>query len=162
MNRQELNAEFDKLNAQIQAVKERVGRDSDEVAALACQQICVSICGSLEQQLKAILVEHTKRNSNSKIHRPVFKLCESYQNPKITKIVELIGLFDDDFAKSLKERWDEEDDIEKDHINNLVADRITIAHRKKSHIQVGIVKLENYYKAYKSLCSRIYNHFLEA
>ena len=65
---------------------------------------------------------------SSKIHRPVFKLCESYQNPKITKIVELVGLFDDDFAKLLKETWDEEDDVEKDHINNLVADRMRPLH----------------------------------
>ena len=160
MKPQELTAEFDRIESQIKLVKSQIGQVPDDIVALACQQICVSICGSLEQQLKAILVEHAKRISNSRIHRPIYRLCEGYQNPKTGKIVELVSLFDRDFGTGLEVSWKDESEAECSYINSLVADRINIAHRKKTHIQVGTAKLDNYFTSYKSICTRVYEHFL--
>jgi hypothetical protein len=161
MKRQELQAEFDRLNYQISFIKKGAGRDFDELISLSSQQICVSICGSLEQMLKSIFIEYAKQRSNSRIYRPIEKICESYQNPKTSKILELVGLFDSDFEKELKRQWDEEFDLEKQHLDNMVDDRITIAHRKKIHIDVSSTKLQNYFKAYRGLLDRLFSHFLE-
>ena len=162
MKRQELQAEFDRLKYQISLVKSGVGVDRDELISLSSQQICVSICGSLEQMLKLIFIEYAKQRSNSRIYRPIEKICESYQNPKTSKILELVGLFDSEFEVELKRQWDSEREIEKQHLNNMVDDRITIAHRKKVHVDVSTSKLLNYFIAYRDLLDRVYCHFLGA
>jgi hypothetical protein len=160
MKRQELQAEFDRLNYQISVIKKGVGVDRDELISLSSQQICVSICGSLEQMLKRIFIEYAKQRSNSRIYRPIEKICESYQNPKTSKILELVGLFDSEFEAELTRQWGDEHEIEKQHLNNMVDDRITIAHRKKVHVDVSSSKLQDYFAAYSGLLDRIYAHFL--
>lgn len=160
MKRQELQAEFDRLNYQISLIQSGSGKDWDDLISLSSQQICVSICGSLEQMLKRIFIEYAKQRSNSRIYRPIEKICESYQNPKTIKILELVGLFDAEFESELKRQWENEYEIEKQHLDNMVDDRITIAHRKKTHVDVSSTKLRNYFKAYSGLLDRIYNHFL--
>jgi hypothetical protein len=160
MKRQELQAEFDRLKYQISIIRLGSGTDRDELISLSSQQICVSICGSLEQMLKQIFIEYAKRRSNSRIYRPIEKICESYQNPKAVKILELVGLFDATFETELKRQWDNEREIERQHLDNMVDDRITIAHRKRFHVDVSSTKLDNYFKAYSGLLDRIYCHFL--
>ncbi len=160
MKRQELQAEFDRLKHQISLIKRGSGKDRDELISLSSQQICVSICGSLEQMLKRIFIEYAKQRSNSRIYRPIEKVCESYQNPKTNKILELVGMFDAEFEAELMRQWDDERDIEKQHLDNMVDDRITIAHRKKVHVDVSSTKLQNYYTAYSGLLDRIYTYFL--
>lgn len=110
--------------------------------------------------LKRIFIEYARQRSNSRIYRPIERVCESYQNPKTTKILELIGLFDADFETELRRQWENEFDVEKQHLDNMVDDRITIAHRKKVHVDVSSSKLQNYYKAYSGLLDRLYTHFL--
>jgi hypothetical protein len=160
MKRQELQAEFDRLKDQISHVKRGSGTVKDELISLSSQQICVSICGSLEQSLKQIFIEYAKRRSNSRIYRPIEKICESYQNPKTSKVLDLIGLFDAEFEVELRRQWNEELETEKLHIDNMVDDRITIAHRKRVHVNVSSSKLEDYFKAYSGLLDRVYVHFL--
>jgi hypothetical protein len=162
MKLQELQAEFDRLKGQIAVIKKSVGTDRDELINLSSQQLCVSICGSLEQSLKHIFIEYAKRRSNSRIYRPIERICESYQNPKTSKVLELIGMFDADFETELKRQWGAEREVEKQHIDNMVDDRITIAHRKKFHVNVSSSKLEDYFKAYSDLLLRVYTHFLGA
>lgn len=162
MKRQELQAEFDRLKHQLSIIKSSVGEYKDEIVSLSSQQLCVSICGSLEQMLKRIFIEYAKQRSNSRIYRPIEKICESYQNPKSTKILELVGLFDAEYENTLRLEWNSNKEIERQHIDNMVDDRITIAHRKKVHVDVSTSKLENYLKAYSSLMDRIFCHFLEA
>lgn len=161
MKRQELQAEFDRLKNQISYIRKGAGKDRDELISLSSQQVCVSICGSLEQCLKQIFIEYAKQRSNSRIYRPIEKICESYQNPKTTKILDLIGLFDADFETELRRQWNEELEVERQHIDNMVDDRITIAHRKRVHVNVSSSKLDDYYKAYSGLLDRVYIHFLE-
>lgn len=110
--------------------------------------------------LKRIFIEYAKQRSGDRIYRPIERVCESYQNPKTTKILELIGLFDSDYAEELKLQWENERDVEKQHLNNMVDDRITIAHRKKVHIDVSSSKLQNYFRAYSGFLGRVYDHFL--
>lgn len=71
-------------------------------------------------------------------------------------------MFDAQFETELKRQWENERDIEKRHLDNMVDDRITIAHRKKIHVDVSSSKLQNYFVAYSNLLDRIYAHFLVA
>ena len=160
MRRQELQAEFDRLKYQITFVKKGVGKDVDELISLSSQQICVSICGSLEQMLKRIFIAYARQWSNDRIYRPIEKICESYQNPKTTKILELVGMFDSEFEIELRRQWSEERELEKQHLDNMVDDRITIAHRKRVNVDVSSTKLQNYFNAYSGLLDRLYAHFL--
>lgn len=160
MKRQELQAEHDRLSAQLKILRDAVGVCPDEIISMGCQKLCISICGSLEQCLKQIFVGYGRAHSNDRIHRSISKVCESYQNPKSGKILELVGLFDDDFERQLKSDWESHQNQEQDHINNMVDDRINIAHRKRIHTSVSTGKLENYLTAYKAITIRIHNHFL--
>ena len=161
MKRQELHAEFARLGAHIKIIRDSVGGDTpDELISLSSQQVCVAICGSLEQSLKKIFIEYAKQRSDSRIYRPIEKVCESYQNPKSNKILDLVGLFDQDYRRELSHQWETSDEGERSHLDNLVDDRITIAHRKKLHMDVSTGKLENYYNAYKSILERIFDKFL--
>lgn len=161
MKRQELQAEFDRLSTQLKVIRNSVGGETpDELVSLSSQQMCVSICGSFEQCLKKIFVEYAKQRSERRIYRPIERVCESYQNPKPTKVLELIGLFDAEFEKELREQWETSHEIERSHIANLVDDRITIAHRKKVHMDVSTGKLQNYFQAYKSVLERVFDKFL--
>lgn len=110
--------------------------------------------------LKRIFIEYAKQRSNSRIYRPIERICESYQNPKTSKILELVGLFDAEFETELKRQWDGEREVERQHLDNMMDDRITIAHRKKVHVDVSSSKLQNYFNAYSGLLDRIYAHFL--
>lgn len=141
MKRQELQAEFDRLNYQISFIRDGSGKDRDELISLSSQQICVSICGSLEQMLKRIFIEYAKQRSSNRIYRPIERICESYQNPKSSKILELVGLFDSDFQFELARQWDNEFEIEKQHLDNLVDDRITIAHRNPHFPSKALISL---------------------
>lgn len=160
MKRQELQAEFDRLKHQISIIRSGSGKDRDELISLSSQQVCVSICGSLEQMLKRIFIEYAKQRSNSRIYRPIEKICEGYQNPKTTKILELVGLFDAEFEVELRNQWNDRFEVEKQHLDNMVDNRITIAHRKKVHVDVSSSKLENYFDAYSGLLDRIFVHLL--
>ena len=160
MKRQELDAEFKRLEHQIKEIRENTENIPGGLLSLCCQTVCVSICGSLEYCLKNILIEYTKRNSRVKIHRPINRLCQNYQNPKPNTILDLLELFDSEFKFKLIEYWKSNDEIEKKHLEYLVDDRHTIAHRRTLHVNVTLVKLENYFKAYKRLLERIYERFL--
>lgn len=161
MKRQELQAEYDRLSGQLKLISQSSGTVPDELVSMSCQQLCVAICGSLEQTLKSIFVAYGMNHSNKKIHRPIARVCEFYQNPKSSKILELVGMFDDDFERSLKELWSGEKEIERSQLDNLVDDRITIAHRKKVHHSVSVSKLQGYLSAYKDLTDRVFSYFLE-
>lgn len=71
-------------------------------------------------------------------------------------------MFDAEFEAELNRQWSNERDVEKQHLDNMVDDRITIAHRKKVHVDVSSSKLQNYFNAYSGLLDRIYAHFLGA
>ena len=164
MKQQELQAEYDRLRHQISTIKKNSGRVPGELISLSCQMMCISICGSLEQCLKGIFVEYAKRRSSNQIDRPIAKVCQYYQNPKTSKIEELVGLFDSDFGKELKESWSSESSkyhVEKSHLDNLIADRIDFAHGKKTHVNVTASKLDDYFRAYSGLLDRVYSHFLK-
>ena len=154
MRRQELQAEYDRLRYQISTIKENSGKVPGELISLSCQMVCISICGSLEQCLKEIFVEFAKRRSSNQIYRPIAKVCQYYQNPKTSKIAELVKLFDSDFGKALEKSWSSESsesskyNVEKSHLDNLIADRVAFAHGGKKHVNVTARKLDDYFRAY--------------
>lgn len=160
MKRQELESEFGRINYQIMTIKDSTDAVPEELISLSCQAVCVAICGSLEQCLKRIFVEYARRRSGNQIHRPIEKLCGNYQNPKSSRVSELVALFDKDFARELDRSWREEREIEKSHLDNLVGDRISVAHRTKNHVGISTSKLEDYYKAYSEILVRVYENFL--
>lgn len=165
MNPSELLADYQRLENRIKLLEVAAMADDaqDELISLSANYICVDICGRLEQNLKSVFSSFSGRKSGQVLDRSIAKLLSAYQNPKSTKLLELIDLFDKDLSSWLKESWKEnaEHEIAKKHIDNLVADRIILAHSKKiSHI-ISITKLKNYFSAYKSIISFLAYYFLD-
>ena len=104
MNRAELTSSFQRFERQIRLLESSSTDTDAELIALAANQVCVAICGDLEQNLRRVLTEYTRQRSAPGIDKAVSKLCDGYQNPKIAKVIELVGLFDAKFADDLRTR----------------------------------------------------------
>ena len=160
MNQNEFHAEYMRIEHQIRLIKNNTGKIPTELISLSCQSVCLSICGSLEHCLKLIFVEYAKRKSGNKFNSAIAKLCNSFQNPNTRKILDLVKLFDEEFGRELEALWSKDNESEKSYLDNLVSDRHSIAHRKRPHVNVTLKKLDDYFKAYKALLTRIRDHFL--
>lgn len=161
MNRQELESEFSRIEFQIKSIKNCAADNvPEELISLSCQAVCVAICGSLEQCLKRIFVEYARRRSGNQIHRPIERLCRNYQNPGSSRVLELVDLFDRDFSRELGRSWQEETGLEKTHLDNLVNDRISIAHRTRNHVGISASKLDDYFKAYSGILVKVHDKFI--
>jgi hypothetical protein len=125
MNRQHLQAEFDRIGNHIALLREKTGKAPDELISLGCQHVCVTICGSLEQLLKQIFIEYARRKSSNQIFKPIERVCESYQNPKHKKVLELIALFDDEFEEEQRALWDGSHEAERNYIDSLGSGPVT-------------------------------------
>lgn len=161
---QELQSDYKRLANRIRAIEIATAYEQQqiELISLSSNFICIDICGRLEQNLKSIFSSFGGRKSNNVLNKPIARLLSSYQNPKPLKLVELVGLFDEELSHWLKDNWKEnsEHEIAKKRLDNLVLDRITLAHSKNVSHTVSITKLKNYHIEYMAIVSFLAHYFL--
>lgn len=155
----EIRAEQDKIKALIDAASELPPDTSSSTISMVHEYLCVAICGRLEQDIKAILVEHARRQSKTKLERAISRLCRQLLNPETRKILDMIELFDKDFKKQLSKEW-EESGSDGEVINEMVGHRKRIAHQTNSSRSMTKSKISMYFKAYKNVIAKIDGHFL--
>lgn len=129
--------------------------DDYEIKAHWARYLCVLTSGFLEQSVKTLYRECAAKKSAPFIANFVAHRLESFQNPKMGKILDLTGNFE--------AKWKEElevvtDDQIKGAVDSVVENRNKIAHG----VDVGItyVRIKEYYKSVinvidliESLCS---------
>lgn len=160
----ELNADFQRLGNRIRLIKTSAGSEDmpAELISLSANFICIDICGRLEQNLKSIFSAFGSRRSNRVLDKAIADLLGYYQNPRPKKIVKLVTLFDTDLAKWIDNIWQESgcEEIAKKRLDNLIEDRIILAHSKKTSHTISATKLKNYFDEYKEITSFLTHYFL--
>ncbi|MBO6825746.1 MAG: hypothetical protein JJ879_06055 [Sneathiella sp.] len=155
----ELHSDFCRIDNRIKACK-ALNEDTDyQLISMLNDQLCVTIVGRLEQNIKKIFSGYASRHSNRKLERSISRLCQQFQNPNPDKITELVKLFDSDFGNQLSVDWkDEASDGNK--IKQMVSIRIKIAHQTTNNSSLTIAKIEAYFRAYKNVVTLLQQHFL--
>lgn len=164
MNHQELAGDFRRINNRIKAIERASAADDaqEELISLSSSFLCVDICGRLEQNLKSMFSTFGSRKSDRVLDKSISKLVSYYQNPKPKNLLELIDLFDTELSVWLSEKWkeNEEHEVAKKRLENLVDDRITLAHSKKTSHNISITKLKNYFSEYTEIVAFLNFYFL--
>ena len=156
----EIRADFDRLKHQIKMAGELPPEVPDDISSMTYQLLCVAIVGRLEQNLKTIFIYYGNNNSNRAMGKAITRLCQSFQNPKPEKIIDLVGLFDKEFATLLHRNWLDSSPSDMDVIRNMVGERIAVAHQKTKNFSITRTKVEQYYDTYKRTVTQIHDHFL--
>ena len=155
----EIRAEKDKLKALMETAKE-LDSDTDSAAiSMTHEYLCVAICGRVEQDIKTVLIEYSKRKSDAKLERAIARLCRNLMNPEPTKIIDTLELFDRDLSRALKAEWQEDDSVGS-ILGQLVGQRKRIARQTSSSRHMTATKIDEFYRAYLTLLERLDRHFL--
>lgn len=155
----EIQADFDRIKALIQASKKFANDASGEASSMINEYLCVAITGRLEQNIKTILVTYSERHSKKVMGAAVSRLCQSFQNPSKEKICDLLALFDKDFSAELEKEWQEDGSIGRT-VSDMVGKRKVIAHQTKNNRDTTSTKIDQFFTAYQKAVTRIHNHFL--
>lgn len=155
----DLHSDFSRIENRIASCK-LLSTDTDyQLISMLNDQLCVTITGRLEQNLKTIFIGYASRHSAKALERSIARLCQQYQNPNPEKILELVKLFDSDFSEALRSEW-EDDNSDGNQIKQMVSSRIIIAHQTKNSSSLTMTKIEGFFASYKNVVTKLQTHFL--
>lgn len=114
--------------------------DDAELLAEWAKYLCVLTSAYLEQCIRAIYSDYIKKRSHPNVHQFAQYNLNNFQNPKMEKICQLAGSFNNTWADQLK--LETEGEL-KDSVDSIVANRNMIAHGR----DVGLTysNLKKYY-----------------
>ena len=102
------------------------------------QIITVWASGYLESACREVVLDYTKKRANENIVKYVDHTLNRFSNPKMGKILELLGAVDNEAAEILKEFSDGKI---KASVNSIVSNRHLIAHGRSTQITISQVKV---------------------
>lgn len=150
-----VQADFEELRRKLDELRRVDPEVAGEVHSMAAQYLVVAIAGKLEQGLKAVLQDYTSRRSNISLDRAIARLCESFQNPRPDKILELVNAFDKDARQKIEQEWESDDNRLQQSVKALVSTRINIAHQKTRYSRVSLESLDEFYSSYKAVLKSV-------
>lgn len=130
--------------ASLKHLIKRVGHDSStrslEMQAHWARYICVLSSGFVENMVRNVYGEYTRKNSYSPaVIRYAKKQLDSVQNPKPGRLIEIAASFDPQWGRDLSMYLDNE--YRGEAITAIMSNRHLIAHGRSSNITVGQVSL---------------------
>lgn len=123
----------------------RVARDP-ELQSHWARYLCMLVSGFLETSIRAIFARYASERAHPQVASFVTAQLGFLQNPKMGKILELVGKFSPDWQKQLEAETSGEI---KAAVNSIVTNRNKIAHGED--VSLGLVGLQRYYKSAKKL-----------
>ncbi len=137
------SVEVDRYRKQLDHLFGRaVSLSSDmELQAHWAKYLCVLVSGFIETSIRSIYGAYAKTRADQKVSRYVDHKLDSFQNPKMQRILDLTAQFSPDWERNLKNATEGEI---KDAVDSIVANKNMIAHGES----VGITysRVESYYK----------------
>jgi hypothetical protein len=127
----------------LDALFERVSSlpdDDPELKAHWARYLCVLASGFLEVATKEILVEMTRSRGSEVLTEFVSNTLGDFQNPKMEKILALLGRFDPHWRAELEELTQGEI---KDAVDSIVDNRHKIAHGE--NVGISFVVMSRYW-----------------
>jgi len=120
------------------------GIDDDELKAELTKHLCVLASGLLEVTCKEILLKYTSRRCAPEISNVVSVRLSYFQNPKVSKIQELLSEFDPRKAEHWKNDLSDE---ESDAVDSIVNNRHQIAHGRSIGLSFSVLARYHYHAA---------------
>ncbi len=127
---------LDNLFKQISAFSENI-----ELQSQWARYLCVLVSGFLETAICAIYGEFARKTASPYVANYVKWELDSFQNPKMGKILELTRAFNPLWADELKIAAEGELEAA---VDSVVANRNQIAHGRD--VGITYVRIKNYYK----------------
>lgn len=113
----------------------------DELQGHLAKYLCILISGLLEVSFRMIFTQHAQAGAAPKIARFVENRLLSFQNAKMSRIIEWIRSFDVGWAEKLESHTEGE---LRDAVDGVVANKNAIAHGRSTGISLGTI--EKYYR----------------
>ena len=133
-----------------------------EVSDFAAQSewskyLCILVSGFIEESLRTLLEEYTKKHSAPNIQNFVEKQLKTIINCNTNRIIEVLKKFSNDWAQEFEHQIKEKSSIDdskiKNSIDSVIANRNSIAHGK--NVGITYSRISVYYadvkKAVKTL-----------
>lgn len=112
-----------------------------EMQAHWAKYLCVLSSGFIENSIKELVIDYSKKCSNPNIQRFVSHNLRGFQNPKVPNILNLMGSLNISWKEQIEHNMETE---LVDSINSIVSNRNSIAHGEN----VGITyhSISKYYQ----------------
>jgi hypothetical protein len=145
-------AEAERQRQKLDATFKRASATKGDAELLAdfARYLCVLVAGFLEQAVIELLLEHVRIRSHISIHRHVERDLRWFTNAKAQRIIELLGSFDPDWGKDLKNYLVDE---QKAAVDSIVDLRNSISHGRAA--EIGMKRIEDYYVRVKRVVDHI-------
>ncbi|MET9020699.1 HEPN domain-containing protein [Actinopolymorpha sp. NPDC004070] len=127
--------------------------DDAELQAHLARHICVLCSGFLEVAVVSVLSQYVSNKSAPQVATYVKASLSQFQNPKMSKILELVGKFDSDWRRDLTVLFEGE---LKDSVDSIVANRHAIAHGRQT--TVTLQNLKSYYRNASTVIDYLASH----
>src|SRR5664279_618908 len=108
--------------------------DDMELQAHLSRYLCVLCSGYLEIALAAVLSEYAVDKSAPRVASYVSRNLNQFQNPKMSKILELVDRFDRAWGDEIRNNLRPE---AKDAVDSIVANRNEIAHGRHTSLSLA-------------------------
>ncbi|MFB2835791.1 MAE_28990/MAE_18760 family HEPN-like nuclease [Floridanema evergladense] len=112
--------------------------------------LCVLVSGFIEESLRVLLEEYTKKRASSNIQNFVEKQISNITNCKTSRIIEILGKFSqdwaDEFVDQIQTKSSMKDEI-KNSIDSVISNRHDIAHGR--NVGITYARISAYYSNVK-------------
>ncbi|MBF0318646.1 MAG: hypothetical protein HQL01_02405 [Nitrospirae bacterium] len=114
----------------------------DKMLSHWAKYVCVLTSGYIENAISHYISEFSRKKAHPYITNYVTNSLDDFMNPKMEKILKLIGSFDKKWKEDIEDYVEKEG--RKDAIDSIVANRNQIAHGE--YVGLSLAPMINYYK----------------
>jgi hypothetical protein len=122
----------------------------DELRSSLARYACVLTSGYLEESVRTVLGRWCAGKSHAHISSYVMRQLEWFTNPKLGKIVDLLGHFSLTWREAFEADLDNE---EKDAIDSVVNNRHQIAHGR--NVGISPIVMRRYFRCCQSAMHKL-------
>jgi len=137
-----------RLEARLNDLFQRVAefQHDPEIQAHWAKYLCVLCSGYLETSVRTILENHVRTKASPHIADFVADTVADFQNPKMPKILEILGKFKGQWRDNLEAK---SEGRLKDAVDSIVANKNNIAHGRD--VGVTYVNVKEYFECAKEV-----------
>lgn len=115
--------------------------ESAETTAILASHACVLTSGLIEESIRVVLIDWARVRTAPAVLNYVEAQLGYFQNPKVSKIFELLRSWDPGWAATLQDLLIDE---ERAAIDSVVSNKNQISHGK--NVSLSLVPMERYFK----------------
>lgn len=152
-----MNSEVFKEKKRLDNIFKLIDNISDEeTKAHLSRYLCVLVSGFIENSMKYLICEYARNSASPKIVNYIQSKTENIANLNCEKVKQILGLFSKTWLELFENKIDE---IEKDAINSVIANRNNIVHGKS--VGLTFVRIKDYYEKIKAIIDYIDNYCIQ-